>query len=113
MYHEENGTVTHIVASEADNRSNWELIPYVQIPVVVAPDEDTDADLTCPSSGEFQNDNTRNVDIPNPVNVGTVDDRSCYSDYSESNVYEKPWGVYNITDGSNHWDAPNTLQPRI
>ena len=78
-----------------------------------APDEDTSTDLTCPASGEFENNNTRNVDVSNPDNVGTVDDRSCYSDYSESNVYGKTWGVYNITVGSNHWDAPNTLQPRI
>ncbi len=79
----------------------------------VAPDEDTNPDLTCPTSGEFQNDDTRVVDIPNAENVGTVDDRSCYSDYSESTAYGETWGVYNITHNSNHWDAPNTLQPRI
>jgi len=55
---------------------------------------------------------TREVDISNSVNVGTADDRSCYSDYSEVDLYGKTWGVYNITDGSNHWDA-STLQPRI
>jgi hypothetical protein len=113
MYHDANGTVTHVAVAATDNRSNWQLIPFVETPVVVAPDEDTSTDLTCPASGEFENNNTRNVDISNPDNVGTVDDRSCYSDYSESNVYGKTWGVYNITDGSNHWDAPNTLQPRI
>ena len=79
----------------------------------VAPDQDTNPDLSCPASGEFQNDDTRVVDIPNSVNVGTVDDRSCYSDYSESSAYGQTWGVYNITHLSNHWDAPNTLQPRI
>ncbi|PWH84440.1 hypothetical protein DIS18_07895 [Algibacter marinivivus] len=113
MYHDANGTVTHVVVSATDDRSNWELIPFVEIPVETAPDEDTSTDLTCPASGEFENNNTRNVDVANPDNVGTVDDRSCYSDYSESNVNGKTWGVYNITDGSNHWDAPNTLQPRI
>ena len=82
-------------------------------PVVIAPDEDTNPDLTCPASGEFQNNDTRNVDIPNPANVGEVDDRSCYSDYSESIIDGTTWGIYNITDGSNHWDAPGTLQPRI
>ncbi|MDC1364815.1 T9SS type A sorting domain-containing protein [Algibacter sp.] len=112
MYHDANGTVTHIVVPETDNRSNWELVPFVETPAETAPDEDTNPDLSCPASGEFQNDNTRNVDIPNSVNVGTADDRSCYSDYSESNVYGKTWGVYNITDGSNHWDGA-TLQPRI
>lgn len=112
MYHDPNGTVTHVVVEDTDDRSNWELVPFVEIPVEIAPDEDTSTDLTCPASGEFQNDNTRNVDIPNAVNVGTADDRSCYSDYSESNVYGKTWGVYNITDGSNHWDG-SSLQPRI
>ncbi|MEN8880175.1 MAG: RICIN domain-containing protein [Polaribacter sp.] len=112
MYHEENGTVIHAVVENTDDRSNWKLIPYVQTPVVVAADEDTSTDLNCPSSGEFQNDSTRNVDIANSVNVGTADDRSCYSDYSESEVNGKTWGVYNITAGSNHWDGAS-LQPRI
>lgn len=108
LYHEANGNVTHIVVPDTDDRSNWELIPSL-----IAPDEDTNTDLTCPASGIYQNDNTRNVDIPNAVNVGTADDRTCYSDYSESIVYGETWGVYNITENSNHWDAPNTLQPRI
>ena len=112
MYHEENGTVTHSVVANTDDRSNWKLVPFVQTPVEVAPDEDTKTDLNCPASGEFRNDNTRDVDIPNSVNVGTADDRSCYSDYSEVDLYGKKWGVYNITDGSNHWDG-TTLQPRI
>lgn len=112
MYHDANGTVTHAVVSETDDRSNWELIAFTETPVETAPDEDTNPDLTCPASGIYQNDNTRNVDIPNSVNVGTADDRSCYSDYSESSVNGKTWGVYNITDGSNHWDG-STLQPRI
>ena len=42
-----------------------------------------------------------------------MDDRSCYADYSESTVYGDTWGVYNITENSNHWDAANTLQPRL
>ncbi|WP_396600621.1 T9SS type A sorting domain-containing protein [Algibacter sp. R77976] len=112
MYHDANGTVTHVVVADTDDRSNWELVPFVEVPVEIAPDEDTSLDLTCPASGEFENNSTRNVDISNPVNVGTADDRSCYSDYSESTVYGKTWGVYNITDGSNHWDGA-TLQPRI
>ncbi|WP_299057330.1 RICIN domain-containing protein [uncultured Polaribacter sp.] len=112
MYHDANGTVTHAVVADTDDRSNWKLIPYVQTPVVVASDEDTSTDFNCPSSGEFQNDSTRNVDIVNSVNVGTADDRSCYSDYSESEVNGKTWGVYNITAGSNHWDGAS-LQPRI
>ncbi|WP_299059557.1 T9SS type A sorting domain-containing protein [uncultured Polaribacter sp.] len=112
MYHETNGTVTHSVVSDTDDRSNWKLIPYIQTPVMIAIDEDTSTDLNCPSSGEFQNNSTRNVDITSSVNVGTADDRSCYSDYSESEVNGKTWGVYNITAGSNHWDGAS-LQPRI
>ena len=112
MYQNEDGTVTHSLVEDTDDRSNWKLIAYVQTPVEVAPDEDTSTDLSCPSSGEFQNNNTRNVDVANPVNVGTADDRSCYSDYSESEVNGKTWGIYNITDGSNHWDGAS-LQPRI
>ncbi|GAK98041.1 hypothetical protein JCM19294_1663 [Nonlabens tegetincola] len=78
-----------------------------------APDEDTNPSIACPSSGIYQNNNTRNVDISNPDNVGTVDDRTCYADYYETNVYNDTWGAYDITHNSNHWDAPNTLQPRI
>ena len=57
------------------------------------------------------NDNRVN-DIANPINKGTIDDRSCYADYSESVINGTTWGVYNITDGSNHLDT-NGLQPRI
>jgi hypothetical protein len=74
-----------------------------------APDEDTDPSISC--STEFTNATRTSSDLPNPVNVGTIDDRSCYADYSESSVYGKTWGVYNITDGSNHF--PESLQPRI
>ena len=113
MYHETNGTVTHTAAPDTDDRSNWQLVPFVPTTGEAAPDEDTNPDLTCPASGEFQNDVTRDVDIPGAVNTGTADDRTCYSDYSEVDVYGQTWGVYNITDGSNHWDTPGTLQPRI
>lgn len=74
-----------------------------------APDEDTNSNLSC--STEYKNATITSSDYSNPVNVGTIDDRSCYSDYSESDVYGKTWGVYNITDGSNHFGG--TLQPRI
>ena len=76
-----------------------------------APDEDTGSYTTCNPDG--QNATRTSNDLPNPVNVGTIDDRSCYANYKESSVYGKIWGVYNITYGSNHIDAPNTLQPRI
>ncbi|GAA4950365.1 hypothetical protein GCM10023314_24610 [Algibacter agarivorans] len=74
-------------------------------------DEDIGAYTTCNPEGE--NATRTSNDLPNPVNVGTIDDRSCYANYMESSILGKFWGVYNITDGSNHMDAPNTLQPRI
>lgn len=73
-------------------------------------DEDTGASLACTAQGTNP---SRTTDIANPVNVGTIDDRSCYANYREVSVYDKTWGVYNITHESNHIDAPNTLQPRI
>lgn len=78
---------------------------------VTAPDEETGPYTTCNPDG--QNATRTSSDLPGPVNVGTIDDRSCYADYKESMVNGKTWGVYNITVGSNHLDAPNTLQPRI
>ncbi|MFV9551409.1 hypothetical protein [Algibacter sp. PT7-4] len=80
-------------------------------PVVISSDEDTGAYETCNPDGE--NETRTSNDLPNPVNVGTIDDRSCYANYKESSINGKTWGIYNITDGSNHIDAPNTLQPRI
>jgi len=77
---------------------------------VAQSDEDTGAYTTCTAAG---NNSIRETDIPNPVNVGTIDDRSCYANYKESSILGKFWGIYNITDGSNHMDAANTLQPRI
>ncbi|GAA4950581.1 hypothetical protein GCM10023314_24840 [Algibacter agarivorans] len=74
-----------------------------------APDEDTGAYTTCNPDGE--NATRTSDDLPNPVNIGTIDDRSCYANYKESNVYGNTWGIYNITDGSNKFDT--TLQPRI
>ncbi|RED50415.1 hypothetical protein [Seonamhaeicola aphaedonensis] len=72
-------------------------------------DEDTGAYTTCNPDGE--NATRTSNDLPNPVNVGTIDDRSCYANYKESTLMGSVWGVYNITDGSNKFDA--TLQPRI
>ncbi|WP_298878607.1 T9SS type A sorting domain-containing protein [uncultured Polaribacter sp.] len=74
-----------------------------------APDEDRGSYTTCNADGE--NASRTSNDLPNPVNVGTIDDRSCYANYKESNVYGKTWGVYNITHNSNKFDT--SLQPRI
>ena len=73
-------------------------------------DEDTGTNLTCTTEGTNP---VRETDISNPINVGTIDDRSCYANYKEITLNGVRWGIYNITDGSNHMDAPNTLQPRI
>ena len=78
---------------------------------VATSDEDMGPIVECTTAGT--NSSRTSADLSNPVNVGTIDDRSCYSNYKESSILGKFWGVYNITDGSNHIDAPNTLQPRI
>lgn len=74
-----------------------------------APDEDTGTYSTCNPDGE--NATRTSDDLPNPVNVGTIDDRSCYANYKEVTIDGLTWGIYNITDGSNKFDT--TLQPRI
>jgi hypothetical protein len=76
---------------------------------VIESDEDTGPIVEC-TPGNSNTD--RETDIPNAVNVGKADDRSCYSNYSESTINGLTWGVYNITFGSNHLDN-NGLQPRI
>ena len=78
---------------------------------VMAPDEDSTPYETCYAEG--YNETRTSEDLVNPVNVGTIDDRSCYANYKETTIDNTIWGIYNITDGSNHLDAPNTLQPRI
>lgn len=84
--------------------------PFIPRPQV---DSDEDTGPIVPCTDEGTNPGRLDADISNPVNTGSLDDRSCYSDYSESYIYDKIWGIYNITDGSNHIDAANTLQPRI
>ena len=75
-----------------------------------APDEDTGPITECRTG--FDNATRTSSEQPGgAVNVGKIDDRSCYSDYSESVVNNVTWGVYNITDGSNHLGT--SLQPRI
>lgn len=72
-------------------------------------DEDTGPIVACTTEGT---NNVRETDIPNPVNVGKADDRSCYANYKEVTIEGTTWGVYNITFNSNHMDN-NGLQPRI
>lgn len=74
-----------------------------------SPDEDTGSYTTCNADGA--NASRTSNDLPNPVNVGTIDDRSCYANYKESNVNGKTWGIYNITHNSNQFGS--RLQPRI
>ena len=75
-----------------------------------APDEDTGPYTTCNPEGE--NETRTSNDLPNAVNVGTIDDRSCYANYKETTIDGTVWGIYNITAGSNNQDT-NSLQPRI
>ncbi len=75
----------------------------------VASDELVGSYTTC--NDGFSNPSRNAPDLPNAINVGTIDDRTCYADYSESTVDGKKWGVYNITDGSNHLGT--SLQPRM
>lgn len=79
--------------------------------LVVAADEDTGNYTTCNPDGE--NATRTSNDLPNPVNVGTIDDRTCYANYKESVIDGVTWGIYNITADSNNQDAANTLQPRM
>ncbi|WP_166461198.1 hypothetical protein [Flavicella sediminum] len=92
---------------EEEEEEQEEVGPYS----VYIADELTGSYATC-TEGKNNSDRST-ADIPNAVNHGTIDDRSCYSDYSEVDANGVVYGVYNITDGSNHLDAPNTLQPRI
>lgn len=79
--------------------------------VVIAEDEDTGSYTICNPEGE--NATRTSDDLPNPVNLGTIDDRTCYANYKESTIDGLTWGIYNITADSNNQDAPNTLQPRM
>jgi len=82
-----------------------------QEPTVIAADEDTGNYTTCNDDGA--NATRTSNDLTNPVNVGTIDDRTCYANYKESTIDGITWGIYNITAGSNNQDATNTLQPRM
>ena len=68
-----------------------------------APDEDTGPYTTCNDDGA--NETRTSNDLPNPVNVGTIDDRSCYANYKESTIDDTTWGIYNITHNSNNQDT--------
>ncbi|WP_299012514.1 hypothetical protein [uncultured Polaribacter sp.] len=94
---------------EGVSLEDFEIIE--QEPVAIAIDEDTGAYTTCNDDGA--NATRTDGDLPNPANVGTIDDRSCYANYKESTIDGVTWGIYNITAGSNNQDAANTLQPRI
>ncbi|WP_299012515.1 hypothetical protein [uncultured Polaribacter sp.] len=94
---------------ESISIEDFEIIE--QVPVVVAADEDTGSYATCNADGA--NETRTSNDLPSPVNVGLIDDRSCYANYKESVIDGTTWGIYNITAGSNNQDAANTLDPRI
>ena len=87
-----------------------ELVVVMDPDAEEQPDEEIGEYTTCTPGGTNV---VRATDIANPVNIGAIDDRSCYANYKEKTINGTVWGVYNITTGSNHMDAPNTLQPRI
>jgi hypothetical protein len=100
-----------IVPPKVDPKPDPKPNPDPDPVVIIAADEDTGAYTTCNPDGE--NATRTSNDLPNPVNIGTIDDRTCYANYKESVIDGVTWGIYNITDGSNKQDAPNTLQPRM
>ncbi|TNJ41881.1 hypothetical protein KFZ70_02655 [Tamlana fucoidanivorans] len=99
--------VNPIPEEEKEEEKEEETGPYA----VYVADELTGVYTTCTDGKDNPQRDT--ADILNPVNVGTIDDRSCYADYEEVDANGIVYGVYNITAGSNHLDAENTLQPRI
>ncbi len=64
------------------------------------------ADLNCAEGGTMDNE------PENPINVGRLDDRTCYANYVEIMLDDNLFGFYSIADNSNHKDT-NGLQPRI
>jgi len=62
--------------------------------------------LNCNEGGTIDNE------PENPINVGRLDDRTCYANYVEIMLDDNLFGVYSIADNSNHKDT-NGLQPRI
>jgi hypothetical protein len=114
--------VSFVSCSSEDGPSEDDLFQGEPIPVpdpdpdpdpdpIVIPDEDTGSYTTCNPDGE--NATRTSNDLPNPANVGTIDDRTCYANYKESIIDGVTWGIYNITADSNNQDAANTLQPRM
>ncbi len=101
-------------SDDNDNRGGVSIEDFEfteQDPVVISADEDTGNYTTCNDDGA--NATRTSNDLTNPVNVGTIDDRTCYANYKESTIDGITWGIYNITAGSNNHDAANTLQPRM
>lgn len=58
-----------------------------------------------------KNNSEREKDIKNPVNVGKVDDRTCYDNYYETEHNGITFGNYNIKANTNQFGS--RLQPRI
>ena len=74
-------------------------------------DEDTGSDIGCQIDGA--NDTRTSNELSPRVNVGIIDDRTCYANYKETTLKSTTWGIYNIAHNSNNQDAENTLQPRM
>ncbi|CAN0582064.1 unnamed protein product, partial [Ectocarpus sp. 12 AP-2014] len=103
-------------STDKDTEDPVEEDPVEEDPVEEDPEDGTlisdelSGDYTTCNEG-FSNPDRLAPDLENRINVGDIDDRTCYSNYSESQYNGKTWGVYNITAGSNHFGG--TLQPRM
>jgi hypothetical protein len=95
--------------NEAENRDE----PEIEIVDMVEDDTaepnpvpDPLAGLNCTEGGAVDDE------PENPINVGRLDDRTCYANYMELSMDGNVYGVYEIAAGSNHKDT-NGLQPRM
>lgn len=105
------GTIASLLVLLSVFSCKKEETPIIDQPMIIILDSDEEEGPIVECTEEGTNASRLEADIANPVNVGGLDDRSCYADYKESFLFDKIWGVYNITDGSNH--VGSTLQPRI
>lgn len=97
--------------SKESTNTYKEFVLEEREPVVVVLPEDEDPETYTICNDDGENETRTSYDLPNAVNVGTIDDRSCYANYKETTIDSIVWGIYNITDGSNPFET--TLQPRI
>ena len=87
--------------------------PEIDIPDPVGDVTEEPTPVVNPLEGLNCNEGgTQDNEPENPINVGRLDDRTCYANYEELSIDGNLYGVYEIADKSNHIDT-NGLQPRI